>query len=58
MPTRYPTITIRISDNTEDMIDFLATMQGISKSQVVKDALACYLKDHVDPEYIANGLLD
>jgi len=49
MTRQYPTITIRISEETEDLLDLLATMQGVSKSRVVKQALASYLQDHFAP---------
>jgi predicted DNA-binding protein len=58
MPARYPTITIRISEQTEDLLDLLATLQGVNKSQVVKQALNCYIQDHIDPDHIDSKPLD
>jgi predicted transcriptional regulator len=43
--TRYPSITIRISEETEDLLDTLATLQGVSRSRIVKEALHRYLQD-------------
>jgi predicted transcriptional regulator len=52
MPDRYPSVTIRISEQTEDLLEHLATLQGVSKSRVIKQALYRYLQEHTASDWL------
>lgn len=45
MASKYPTITLRLSDQLRDMIQVRAQLEGISMAALVKKAVLYYLSE-------------